>query len=336
MENKERNSVANLIWGICALGIVIVALGILGYLLSTPEDEMIQGYVEASEYRVSGKVPGRIEAFLCKEGEMVSKGDTLVLIESPEVMAKLSQANAAHTIASAQNRKAGGSARQELVMTAYEMWQKAKAGLEIAEKSFRRMDALFAKEVVSAQKRDEAEAMYNAAVATEKAAELQYEMARKGAQEEDKLAARAMVDYSDATVSEVKSYLSEISLVAPVSGEVSQIYPKSGELVGQGAPIMTITDLEDMWFTFNIREDLLRGIKMGESVRLVVPALGAEKEYEAKITFIRAMASYATWKATKVTGEFDLKTFEVKAVPVEKIPDLRPGMSVLMPLKEKK
>jgi HlyD family secretion protein len=333
--NKVKNSTVSLLVGLIALTIVIVVLGVIGYLLSKPQDLILQGYTEATEYRVSGKVPGRIEAFIFREGDKVRKGDTVVLIDSPEIRAKMMQASAAHSAAEAQNRKASGGARQELIMGAYEMWQKAKAGVDIAQKSYNRILNLYKQEVVSAQKKDEAEAMYNSAVATEKAAKAQYDMAKNGAQKEDKEAARAMVDYSQGAVTEVNSYLSEISLVAPASGEVSATFPKVGELVGTGAPIMTITDLDDIWFTFNIREDLLKEIKVGTILKIKIPALSDNTLYEAKVTYMQAMASYATWKATKVSGQFDVKTFEIKAVPVKKIPDLRPGMSVLMDRKLK-
>lgn len=326
---KVKNSGMSLLIGLAALLLVIIVLGIIGYFASKPKEIILQGSAEATEYRVSGKVPGRIEAFLYKEGDRVVKGDTLVLIDSPEVRAKLAQANAAHSVAQAQNRKAVKGAREELVQGAYEMWQKALVGVDIAKKSYDRVQNLYKKEVVSAQKRDEAEALYNSAVATEKAARAQYDMAKNGAQEEDKAAARAMVDYSESTVNEVRSYLSEISLVSPVTGEVTEVFPKAGELVGQGAPIMTVTDMEDIWFSFSIREDLLKDITVGREVEIKIPALG-DKTYKAKITFVKAMASYATWRATKVSGQFDARTFEVRAVPVEKIADLRPGMSAII------
>lgn len=326
---KVENSSMSLLIGLAALLLVIVVLGLIGYFVSKPHEIILQGSAEATEYRVSGKVPGRIEAFLYKEGDRVEKGDTLVLIDSPEVRAKLAQANAAHNAAQAQNRKAQKGARQELIQGAYEMWQKAKVGVDIAQKSYQRIQNLYNKEVVSAQKRDEAEALYNSAIATEKAAKAQYDMAINGAEKEDKDAAQAMVDYSEGAVSEVQSYLSEISLVSPVTGEITEVFPKQGELVGTGAPIMTVTNLDDIWFTFSIREDLLKGINVGKTVTVKIPALG-EDTYQAKVTFVNALASYATWKATKVSGEFDARTFEVRAIPVTKIENLRPGMTAII------
>jgi HlyD family secretion protein len=315
--------------GLLGLIGVIAIVSLIGFFAAKPDALIIQGEAEATEFRVSGKVPGRIKEFKFEEGMAVKRGDTLVLIDSPELLAKIDQAQAAQSAAEAQNRKAIKGARQELIMGAYEMWQKAEVGVEITKKSFDRVQKLYDKEVVSAQKRDEAEAQYKAAVATAKAAKSQYQMAVNGAEQEDKASALALVNRAKGAVSEVKSYLGEIFLVSPIDGEVSEIFPKHGELVGTGAPIMTITNLEDIWFTFSVREDILNGMQTGNSLKLKIPALG-NKEVEAKVTFIKAMASYATWRSTKVSGQFDAKTFEVRAKPIAKVDGLRPGMTAIV------
>lgn len=315
--------------GLLGLIGVIAIVSLIGFFAAKPDALIIQGEAEATEFRVSGKVPGRIKEFKFEEGMAVKRGDTLVLIDSPELLAKIDQAQAAQSAAEAQNRKAIKGARQELIMGAYEMWQKAEVGVEITKKSFDRVQKLYDKEVVSAQKRDEAEAQYKAAVATAKAAKSQYQMAVNGAEQEDKASALALVNRAKGAVSEVKSYLGEIFLVSPIDGEVSEIFPKHGELVGTGAPIMTITNLEDIWFTFSVREDILNGMQIGNTLKLKIPALG-NKEVEAKVTFIKAMASYATWRSTKVSGQFDAKTFEVRAKPIAKVDGLRPGMTAIV------
>ena len=315
--------------GLLGLIGVIAIVSLIGFFAAKPDALIIQGEAEATEFRVSGKVPGRIKEFKFEEGMAVKRGDTLVLIDSPELLAKIDQAQAAQSAAEAQNRKAIKGARQELIMGAYEMWQKAEVGVEITKKSFDRVQKLYDKEVVSAQKRDEAEAQYKAAVATAKAAKSQYQMAVNGAEQEDKASALAQVNRAKGAVSEVKSYLGEIFLVSPIDGEVSEIFPKHGELVGTGAPIMTITNLEDIWFTFSVREDILNGMQTGNTLKLKIPALG-NKEVEAKVTFIKAMASYATWRSTKVSGQFDAKTFEVRAKPIAKVDGLRPGMTAIV------
>ena len=309
--------------------LVIALVSLAGWIVLKPEPIMLQGQAEATEVRVSGKIPGRIEKFMVSEGSKVSKGDTLVLINSPELDAKLLQANSAEDAANAQNQKANKGARAEQIAGAYELWQKAEVGVKLAGKTFTRVQNMFNENVIPAQKRDEAEANYQAAIATSKAAKSQYDMAVNGAENEDKLAALAMVNRAKGAVSEVKSYLSETMLVSPINGEVSDMFPKQGELVGSGAPIMNIVDLNDMWVVFNIREDLLANISIGKEIEAVVPALG-NKTVKLKVNYIKSMASYATFKATKNNGGFDVKSFEVRAIPVTQVEGLRPGMSLMV------
>lgn len=309
--------------------LVIAAVSFIGWIVLKPEALMLQGQAEATEVRVSGKVPGRIDKFFVSEGMTVNKGDTLVLINSPELDAKLMQATSAEDAANAQNNKANKGARAEQIAGAYEMWQKAEVGVTLAEKTFNRVQNMFKEGVLPAQKRDEADANYQAAVATAKAAKSQYDMVINGAEKEDKQATLALVNRAKGAVSEVESYLSETMLVSPISGEVSDVFPKEGELVGSGAPIMNIVDLNDMWIIFNIREDLLSNIKIGNEIDAKVPALG-NKSVKLKVNYIKAMASYATFKATKTNGGFDVKSFEVRAIPVAPIEGLRPGMSLMV------
>jgi HlyD family secretion protein len=287
------------------------------------------GQAEAKQVRISGKVPGRVVTYYHDEGDKVKKGDTLVFLDIPDVEAKLMQAEAARAAAEAQSAKAIAGARTQEITGAYEMWQKAKAGLEIAQKSFQRVQNLYDKGVMSAQKRDEAEANYKAMAATEKAAQSQYDMAKAGARTEDRRAAAALVNQASGAVNEVKSYIDESILLAPIDGEVSERFPELGELVGSGAPIMNITDLDDMWVTFSVREDLLKNIRMGSEIKAFIPALD-NQQVVVKVYYIKDMGTYAAWKATKTTGQFDAKTFEVRARPTEKIKDLRPGMSVII------
>lgn len=327
MEKTQKKS--NIWIGIGVLVALIAAVSVLGIIFSRPKEAVIQGEAEAAEYRISGKVPGRIEAFYAAEGDMVHKGDTLVLIDSPEVRAKLAQANAAYAAAAAQRNKANTGARKEEIAGAYEIWQKALVGKDIAKKTLDRATRLHEQKVISDQKFDEATAQYNAAAATAEAAKSQYDMAVKGAREEDKAAAIALVDRANGAVMEVKSYLSELKLTSPVDGVISARYPHVGELVGTGSPIMTVTDLSDMWFTFNIREDKLHSMKSGDKLRLSIPALDG-KEIDATVTYIAARESYATWRATKETDQYDAKTFEVRAVPTAVVEGLRPGMTAIV------
>lgn len=324
---KSQNS--NMLLAFLTLLGVIVLVAVVGFFMLRKGPEIIQGQAEVTEYRVSSKVPGRILEFRVKEGQTVQAGDTLAILEAPDVMAKMEQARAAEAAAQAQNEKAIKGARQEQIQAAYEMWQKAIAGVDIAEKSYKRVKNLFDQGVMPAQKLDEVTAQRNAAIATEKAAKAQYTMAKNGAEREDKMAAAALVDRAKGAVAEVESYIKETYLIAQTAGEVSEIFPKVGELVGTGAPIMNIAVMDDMWVTFNVREDLLKNLTMGSEFDAIVPALD-NKTIRLKVYYMKDLGTYAAWKATKTTGQFDLKTFEVKATPVEKVDNLRPGMSVIL------
>ncbi|MBR1488105.1 MAG: efflux RND transporter periplasmic adaptor subunit [Bacteroidales bacterium] len=324
----------NLLIGLAALIAILLSVSVIGYIVSRPRPVVIQGEAEATEYRVSGKVPGRIEAFYADEGQQVHKGDTLVLIDSPEIRSKILEAQAAKAAAVAQKDKAMNGARREQIAGAYELWQKAIVGEEVMRKSFERIRTLHDQKVVSDQKYDEVEAQYRAAVATTKAAHSQYSMAVNGARQEDKDAAVALVERADAAVQLVNAYKEEIKLTSPADGIVSNRYPKVGELVGQGSPIMTVQDLSDMWFTFNIREDRLHSMQNGDHITLSIPALDG-REIGATVYYIAARESYATWKATRETGEFDTRTFEVRARPDHEVDGLRPGMSAILMYRQK-
>jgi HlyD family secretion protein len=240
----------------------------------------------------------------------------------------MEQARSAESAAAAIELKAQNGARKEQIQGAFSVLQQAKAGFEIAEKSYQRIQRLYDGGVVSAQKRDEVYANYKAMEAQMKAAQSQYDMAVNGARMEDKLAAAAQVGRAKGAVQEVNSYINETVQIAQKEGEVADIYPKVGELVGTGSPIMSIAVMDDMWGTFNVREDQLNGMKVGTEFTAFVPAFN--KEIKMKVYYLKDQGSYAVWKATKANGQYDLKTFEVKARPVEKLDGLRPGMSLII------
>ncbi|MCI1640664.1 MAG: efflux RND transporter periplasmic adaptor subunit [Bacteroidales bacterium] len=327
METEKKSY--NLVIGVVALLAVVLVIAVVGYFVSKPKPLVIQGEAEATEYRVSGKVPGRIEKLNVKEGDFVHKGDTVVFIDSPEVRAKLEQAEAAREAAMAQKDKAMNGARKEQIAGAYELWQKALVGEDVMKKSYDRMKSLHEQGVISDQKFDEVEAQYKAAVTTAKAAKSQYDMAVNGARTEDKEAASALVDRANGAIKEVDSYMKELYLTSPADGIISEIFPETGELVGTGSPIMTVTDLKDVWFTFNVREDYLHGMKTGDKISVAIPALD-NLTCSATVYYISVRESYATWRATKDTGEYDAKTFEVKARPDSNVEGLRPGMSAIV------
>lgn len=325
---SEKNAHKNILITIAGATAVLAAVAIIGSLSLKQEPEIIEGQVEVSEYRVSSKVPGRILELRVKEGDYVNAGDTLAIIDAPEVRAKMTQARSAENAASAMDEMANNGARKEQIRAANALLQQAKAGLEIAQKSYNRVQRLFDEGVMSAQKRDEAFANYKALEAQVKAAQSQYDMAVNGARWEEKKAAAAQVDRAKGAVDEVNSYIHETMQIAQMAGEVSDIFPKVGELVGTGSPIMSISLMNDLWGTFNVREDQLNGMTVGSTITAFVPAF--KKEVRMKVYYIKDQGTYAVWKATKSNGQYDLKTFEVKARPIDKIEGLRPGMSLII------
>ncbi len=326
---QATNSTKSIILGIGIIAILMVLIASAGFIFFGEKEDIITGQVEVDEIRIAGKVPGRIAEFLVEEGQSVKEGDTLVRIYSPEVLAKLEQAEAAKAAAEAQNQKAIAGARKEQKEGAYELWQKAKAGLEVAEKSFARVEKLFKEGVVPAQKYDEVLAQLKAMQATERAARSQYDMAINGAQREDKMAAQALVARASGAISEVDAYMKESALLAPSAGTVSEIFPHKGELVGTGAPIMNIADYTATRVLCAVREDKLAKIKHGSKLKATVPALG-DKAIELSVVKMKDMGSYATWKATKPRNEHDLRTFELTLKPTTSIEGLLPGMTVVL------
>ena len=325
---SAKNQHKNILLAVFGFAAVVMIVALIGYIALDRDPDIIQGQVEVSEYRVSSKVPGRVLELRVKEGDFVKAGDTLAILDAPDVRAKMEQAQSAENAAAALELKAKNGARKEQIQGAFSVLQQAKAGYEIAEKSYYRVQRLFDEGVMSAQKRDEAFANYKAMEAQMKAAQSQYDMAVNGARMEDKMAASAQVGRAKGAVQEVNSYIHETVQIAQKEGEVTDIYPKVGELVGTGSPIMSIAIMDDMWGTFNVREDQLNGMQVGTEFTVFVPAFN--KEVKMKVYHLKDQGSFAVWKATKANGQYDLKTFEVKARPVEKLEGLRPGMSLII------
>lgn len=324
---KENNK--SLWAGLAVVIVTVVIVMLVGLVAIRPQKELIAGEADASEYRVSNMVPGHVDTLYVKEGDHVRRGDTLAHIASRQVDAKMLQAEAARNAASAQSRKAQAGARSQQKEMAYQVWQKAKAAEEVYRKSYERVKSLKEKGVVSAQQYDEVEAKYKVAQADCAAAEQQYLMAQEGAQREDIDAAAALVGRAGGAVAEVQSYLDDSYLIAPCDGEVVELFAKVGDLIGTGSPVVSVLNMDDAWFFFAVREDRLKDIATGSTVQVRIPALG-EQTYSCTVRKVQAMASYATWRATKTNGQYDVKSFDVKVVPQEHIEGLKPGMTAIM------
>ena len=308
---------------------ITVIVSVAGMLLTRRQPLVLQGQVEATEIRISGKLPGRVDSFLVSEGDWVKAGDTLVVINSPLVEARYRQANAMEQVAQEQNKKIDAGTRRQIIATARQLWNKAQSDLTLAKTTYGRIMTLYKDSVVTSQRKDEVEAMYRAAQAAERAAYEQYQMAVDGAQSEDRAAARSLVEAARSGVDEVSALLVDSRLTAPEDGQIATVFPRRGELVAPGTPIMNLVVMSDAHVVLNVREDLMPQFTMGGTFRADVPAIG-KKNIEFRIYYISPLGSFATWKSTKQTGSYDMQTFEIHARPTETAEGLRPGMSVLL------
>lgn len=331
MDSNTQEKKANraLLTTMAVVVVAVAVIAIIGFIFMNRPDSYIEGQVEGTNIRISGKLPGRVADLYVQEGDTVHAGDTLVHIHSSVVDAQLGQAEAMKEVASAQNRKVDAGTRSQIISAAADLLRQAQAAETITKKTYERMENLFREGVVSEQKRDEAKAAYDAAAAAVGAAESQLSLARSGAQSEDKQSAAAMVVAAGSSVDQVQAILADSYLTAPFDGTIDQIYPEEGELVATGAPIMSLLKSKDRYVVFNVREELLSELTMGKTVSVMIPALNKRK-IDVSIYYIRDMGSYATWRSTKSTGSYDSRTFQIKARPVEDVPGLRPGMSAVM------
>lgn len=327
-QNQEKRANKTLL---ITMGVVVVAVAVIavvGFIFMNRPDSYIEGQVEGTNIRISGKLAGRVQEFYVQEGDTVHAGDTLVRIHSSVVEAQLGQAEAMREVAAAQNKKVDAGTRMQIINAAADLLRQAEAAVTITKKTYDRMERLYGEGVIAEQKRDEAKAAYDAAVAARDAAASQLSLAKAGAQKEDKESAEALVQAAGSGVKQVEAVLEDSYLTAPFDGTIDQIYPEVGELVSLGAPIMSLLRSDDRWVTFNVREELLNELSIGKEIKVMIPALG-KKEINVKIYYVRDMGNYATWHSTKSTGSYDSRTFQIKARPTETVPGLRPGMSAV-------
>ena len=309
--------------------VTILILSLSGIIMMKEKETVLQGQIEAEEYNISGLLPGRIEEIYVKKGQYVEKGDILIHIISKEVNAEYEAQKSLEKAAKLQSEKVDSGSRKELVSISKELWDGTKADLKLAKTTYDRISALYEDSIVSVQRRDEVEAIYRSALAAERAAYYQYQIAKEGVQEQDKASAKEMAKAAEKNSEVVKSLLKDSKLTSPISGQIATIALNVGELSSIGTSIMTIVDIENPYLVLNVREDLLKKFKMGNDILCEIPALGLN-DVPFTINYISPLGSFATWKATKDSGGYDLRTFEIQAVPKYKVNDLRPGMSALV------
>lgn len=308
---------------------IVVWLFYTFYQAYQPQPERLHGQIEAQQYSISSKVPGRIDQVLVRKGDRVEHGQMIFTLLSPEIEAKLSQAVAGEKAAEALAQEAQNGARVQEIEAAKNQWQKAKAAEALMEKTYQRIDNLYSDGVVAEQKRDEAYTQWQAAKFTEGSAYQLYTMVQEGARDELKRAAIEKERMAAGVVAEVEAYMADTKVTSWHKGEVTQVLLHSGELAPQGFPVVSIIDIDNAWAIFHVREDKLKDYQQGVMLKVSIPALGTDI-YSFKVTHIAVMGDFATWRATSSTQGFDMRTFEVEATPVEKIENLRVGMSVLV------
>lgn len=312
----------------CILLLLIALLIVVYRHYSNDDATVIEGRIEATSYHASSKVAGRIEQMFVREGDWVKKGDLLYAISTPELDAKLIQVDALRTQAEAMNEEVEQGARVEQLEALQGLVNRAEAGKRLAEESFRRIEELYNKGVVPRQQYDEALANLNAMSASVSAARAEYNLALAGATREQREAVLAKVTQAQGAVDELVAYIADRYVYAPASGRVTSIIAHEGELVGTGYPVVTILDTHDVWATFNIREDDIHGVDVGEKFTAYIPALDVRCEFE--IYYIASEADFATWNSTRAKGGYDLRTFEVRARPITSSIMPLPGMSVIV------
>lgn len=317
-----------LLWVV--LSIIAVA-GLLGLLLwlTRPGPAFLQGQIEADSVRVSAKIGGRVASIEVAEGDHVNAGDLLARLLMPEAEAREEQVAAQVDAAGAMADMARSGARDEQIRAARAQWQAAVSQAELALETRTRIASLHADGVVPTQRRDEVVAQAKAAQSQADAAREAYEISRSAVRPQELQAAEAQLQQARSGLTEVQSALAEAQQFAPVSGEITTRVVEPGEVVGPGFPLLIITRTDRPWVTLNLREDLMPGIRPGRRFSGQLPALGM-RSVQFEVHYIAPMADFATWRSSRDLGGFDLRTFEVRARPVEAVRDMRPGMSVLV------
>lgn len=312
--------------------LVLIVVGWLGYEFYweyQPKPERLQGQIEAQQYSISSKVAGRVDKLLVKKGDMVKKGQLIFELDSPELKAKVQQAVAHQRAAGAKAREADEGSRKQQIASSYDGWNKAVLAADLEHKTYLRISKLHEKGVVSGQTKDEAYTRWQAAEYSAQSAKQMYDMVKEGTRQESIIAANEQAQAAAGAVAEVEAYVEDLHIKSRYNGEVEQVLLREGELVPQGFPVVTVIDMSDAWVVLHIREDKLANFALGTEFDARIPALG-EQTYRFKVSYLSAMGNYATWRATDISKEFDMRTFEVEARPVAPIDNLRAGMSVLV------
>lgn len=321
-----KNKIINAAIGVF---VILVVLAVALWYMNAPSISYLQGQVEAKQINVASKIPGRIDSVLVEEGDYVEANQVLAIISTPEIDSELEQMESLRSAAEAVDQRVDKGARTQEIQALYNVWQQAVAAKELANKTYQRLDNLYKEKVIAAQQRDEAYTQYQVALNAESAAKANYEMIKSGARPEDKRVAKAQVNQAQGAVKTVSILKGEGHVKAPRKGVILTIMPNAGEIVNMGYPIVNLIDIDDIWVYFNIKENLLSKFQMGNQFDAIIPGLD-NKKVRLEVRYVAAQGDFATWNATKSMGDFDMRTFLIKAYPTQKVEGLRPGMSALV------
>src|SRR5271166_6349709 len=313
-----------------ALVVALIVAGTVGlslWYLMQPQPLIIQGEADATRIDIAARVDGRVGKRPVERGDNVAAGQLLFEIDNPELVTKLKEAEAGLAVASAQLANIEVGTRAEIIAQRKAAVESAAANLTLAQQTYDRVKELAAPGFAPIQKLDEATNSLRVAEHTLDEAKLAEQEAINGATKEERGIARANVVQAQASVDTTKAQVDELIVKAPVASQVYQIGAELGEYVSPGVPLLSLIDLSDVWLRFDLREDLVKGLKVGDQFQMRVPALG-NRLITAAIKVIFTKGEYAGWRATRATGDFDLRTFQVRLYPTTPIPELRPGMSV--------
>ena len=312
------------------VGVVAAAIAALSiWYLVRPEPLLVQGEADATRFDIAARVDGRVADIPVARGQNVGAGAVLVRIDNPETIAKLAQMAAAKVVAEAQLANINVGTRVEVIAARKAALERAQASVVLAQKTFDRTRQLAEHGNAPQARLDQAtDALHESERAVDQAKSA-YEQAVNGYTREEREIAKATVVKAAADIEAVQSIIDQMVVYAPVDSQVYQRNVEPGEYVSPGVPLVTLIDLADTWIHFDLREDLVKSLKVGDRFAVRIPAL-ADRRVTVEVKLIATKGEYASWRATRATGDFDLRTFSVRAYPVDKVPELRPGMSAYL------
>jgi HlyD family secretion protein len=326
---KPRPSVAGRIPSVIVGLVVAVVAGLSIWYLVRPQPLLVQGEVDATRFDIAARVDGRLADIPVVRGQNVPAGAVLVRIDNPETLAKHEQALAAKVVAEAQLANINAGTRAEVIAARKAAQERAQASVVLAKKTYDRVSQLAEHGNAPQARLDQAtDALHESERAADQAKSA-YDQAVNGYTREEREIAVANVQKAIADITAIQAIIDQMVVYAPVASQVYKRNVEPGEYVSPGVPLITLIDLDDMWVHFDLREDLVRTLKVGDRFDVRIPAL-ADRRITVEVRLVATKGEYASWRATRATGDFDLRTFSIRAYPVDKVPELRPGMSAYL------